>query len=202
MNLELNNSQVLVIGGTKGIGLSIVKSFLLEGAVVHVISRNIDTQLKFELEIKYPSNIFFYQSDAIIEESLNKTYPKILENSKINSRYFDSLRGYIKRGVETGIVTARENKKLVVDFFKYKNVNIKSSLIYAVHNPATGFSGSISERKKQAVKNIIDKGYNNIVFYDDNLDNLLAVQELESSKVKIKIIHVLECKKENRKARQ
>lgn len=127
---------------------------------------------------------------------------KILENSKINSRYFDSLRGYIKRGVETGIVTARENKKLVVDFFKYKNVNIKSSLIYAVHNPVTGFSGSISERKKQAVKNIIDKGYNNIVFYDDNLDNLLAVQELESSKVKIKIIHVLECKKENRKAQQ
>ena len=40
MELNLTNNQVVVIGGTKGIGLSISKGFLNEGAVVHIIARN------------------------------------------------------------------------------------------------------------------------------------------------------------------
>ena len=47
MNLKLTNSQIVIIGGTKGIGLSIAKNFLSEGAVVHIISRNINDELKF-----------------------------------------------------------------------------------------------------------------------------------------------------------
>jgi hypothetical protein len=124
---------------------------------------------------------------------------KILGKSKLNKRYFDSLRGYIKRGVETSIVTARGDKNIVVDFFKKKNVSIKEPLIYAVCDPITNFSGNIPERKKQAVKNIIEKGYNNIIFYDDNLDNLLAVLELSTPEVKIKIIHVVNAKKKTKK---
>ena len=81
MNLELTNTQVIVIGGTHGIGLSISKNFLLEGAVVHIISRNINNELKTELEHKYPFNVFFYQADVTIEESLLFTYSKILQNS-------------------------------------------------------------------------------------------------------------------------
>ena len=49
MNLELTNSQVIVIGGTNGIGLSIAKNFLLEEAVVHIISRNINYNLRIIL---------------------------------------------------------------------------------------------------------------------------------------------------------
>jgi 3-oxoacyl-[acyl-carrier protein] reductase len=81
MDLKLTDSQVVVIGGTNGIGLSISKEFLLEGAYVHIISRNINNDLKIELEEKYPQKVFFYQSDAIIEESLLFTYSKILQNS-------------------------------------------------------------------------------------------------------------------------
>jgi len=124
---------------------------------------------------------------------------KILGNSRIHKRYFSSLKGYIKRGVETAIVTARGNKKIVVGFFKEKGVKIKPSMIYAVHDQKTSFHGSISERKKQAIQDIIKKGYKDIVFYDDNLENLQSAEELQSESVKIKIIHVLECKKENRK---
>jgi hypothetical protein len=124
---------------------------------------------------------------------------KILGNSKINRRLFSSLKGYIERGVETSIVTARGNKKIVVDFFKSKGVNIKSSMIYAIHDPQTPFHGSISERKKQAIQKIIKKGYNDIIFYDDNLENLRAAEELRSDSVKIKIIHVLDAKKKTEK---
>jgi 3-oxoacyl-[acyl-carrier protein] reductase len=81
MNLELTDSQVVIIGGTNGIGLSIAKNFLLEGAFVHIISRNINNKLKIELEDQYPENVFFYQSDATIEGSLVFTYSKILRNS-------------------------------------------------------------------------------------------------------------------------
>ena len=68
MNLELTDSQVIVIGGTNGIGLSIAKNFLLEGAFVHIFSRNINNKLQIELEHKYPLNVFFYQSDVTNEE--------------------------------------------------------------------------------------------------------------------------------------
>jgi 3-oxoacyl-[acyl-carrier protein] reductase len=81
MNLELTNSQVVIIGGTKGIGLSIAKNFLSEGAVVHIISRNINNELKFELEKKNPFSVYFYQSDATIEESLILSYSDIMQNS-------------------------------------------------------------------------------------------------------------------------
>jgi 3-oxoacyl-[acyl-carrier protein] reductase len=132
MNLELNNSQVLVIGGTKGIGLSIAKSFLLEGAVVHVISRNINTKLKLELETKYPTNIFFYQSDATIEESLNKTYPKILENSK---NKIDILIANVGNGI--GVLDPVPKKD---DWDSSWNINFNSAL-----NSIRVFSEKISE---------------------------------------------------------
>ena len=84
MNLELTNSQVLIIGGTKGIGLSIAKNFLSEGAIVHIISRNSNNELKSELEKKYPSCVYFYQSDATIEESLIFSYNNMITSQSLS----------------------------------------------------------------------------------------------------------------------
>jgi cytosine/adenosine deaminase-related metal-dependent hydrolase len=63
--------------------------------------------------------------------------------------------------------------------------------VYPVSNPNSIFKGNISQRKKQAIAELISKGYNNITFYDDNIDNLAAASELNSETVHIKIIHVL-----------
>ena len=49
MDLELINKNVLVIGSSKGIGLSIAQKFLEEGANVNLLARNINKQLKLEL---------------------------------------------------------------------------------------------------------------------------------------------------------
>ena len=81
MELELKESQVVVIGGTKGIGLSISKNFLSEGAIVHIISRNINNDLKFELENNYFGKVFFYQADATFEYSIELALKYILNNS-------------------------------------------------------------------------------------------------------------------------
>lgn len=40
MDLDIKNKIVVVTGGSKGIGLEIVKTFLNEGAIVHFCSRN------------------------------------------------------------------------------------------------------------------------------------------------------------------
>lgn len=116
---------------------------------------------------------------------------KILGNARVHTRMFSSLKGYIERGIPVAIVTARGKKSIVVDFFKRKKVNIKPSMIFAVHDPKANFHGTIAERKKQAVKTLIDKGYNTISIYDDNIDNLKAMFELSSDTIKIKITHVV-----------
>lgn len=81
MELNLTNNQVVVVGGTNGIGLSISKGFLNEGSIVHVIARNENKDLIIELEKKYNSKIFFYKSDATKIDSLKLTFKKILKNT-------------------------------------------------------------------------------------------------------------------------
>ena len=81
MKLNLDNNQVVVVGGTNGIGLSISKGFLSQGAIVHVINKKKNKQLVSELGKKYNSKIFFYQSDATNEELLKTTCEQILQNS-------------------------------------------------------------------------------------------------------------------------
>ena len=132
MNLELTDSQVVIIGGTKGIGLSIARNFLSEGAVVHVISRNINRELKIELEKKNPSRVYFYQSDATIEESLNHTYPQILQNSK---NKIDILIANVGNG--TGVSDHVPKKE---DWDSSWNINFNSAL-----NSIRVFSKKISE---------------------------------------------------------
>ena len=56
MNLLLKNKNIVIIGGSRGIGLSITKGFLEEGAFVHVVSRN---KPDFSND-----HIFHYKADA------------------------------------------------------------------------------------------------------------------------------------------
>lgn len=115
---------------------------------------------------------------------------KILGRSKVYPSTFRSLKRYLSKGVPVAIITARSNKKIILDFFKSKNVHLKPSLVYPVSNPKSTFTGNIAQRKKQAIVELINKGYNNIIFYDDNIENLAAALELNSDKVQVKIIHV------------
>ena len=79
MDLELINKNVLVIGGSKGIGLSIVQKFLEEGAKVNLLSRNISEELKFSLLKSHKDQVFFYEGDAINKESLEDISKQIIK---------------------------------------------------------------------------------------------------------------------------
>jgi hydroxymethylpyrimidine pyrophosphatase-like HAD family hydrolase len=116
---------------------------------------------------------------------------KILGRAKLFPSTYRSFKRYYDMGVDLSIVTARSDKKMILEFFDSKNVKLKPSLVYTIHSPKCNFTGSISERKKQAIQDLISKGYNDIVFYEDNLENLKAAEELSSDRIKIKTIHVV-----------
>jgi len=134
MELDLHYKQVVVVGGRQGIGLSIVKNFLREGSVVHVISRTIDLSLVDDLEHRYTSRIFFYQADATLEESLFLAFKKILINSNFK---IDILISNVGNG--SGIVD------YIPDEMEWEiswNNNFKSAL-----NSVRVFSSIITECK-------------------------------------------------------
>jgi len=82
LELGLQNKVVVITGGTKGIGLSLAKGFLQEGAMVHIISRTANPVLKETFEKEFPSgSFFFYQCDVIDEQSLQQTSVLINQNT-------------------------------------------------------------------------------------------------------------------------
>lgn len=71
MDLQLKDKNIVITGGTKGIGLAVAKAFLLEGAIVHIISRQNDTtgfsDFKDGGVLK---KLFAYQCDVTQEKAL------------------------------------------------------------------------------------------------------------------------------------
>ncbi|TGL10756.1 SDR family NAD(P)-dependent oxidoreductase [Leptospira meyeri] len=80
MNLNLKNKRVFVSGGTRGIGLAIVKGFLAEGARVAFSARNAETiqYLSSDLKKEFPdSNFLFFVSDATDSESTREVFESV-----------------------------------------------------------------------------------------------------------------------------
>lgn len=85
MILNLKNKRVFVSGGSKGIGLAIVRGFLNEGARVALTSRNIES-----LELTYKnlkeefqnSDILYFESDATDAQSTANVFDSIINEWK------------------------------------------------------------------------------------------------------------------------
>jgi hypothetical protein len=92
---------------------------------------------------------------------------------------------------EIGMITARSHRMSVLEFISEKNLPIKKELVYVVNDPKAPFTGTVAERKKQAFEMLIKMGYDNFIYYDDNLDNLEAAKSLEQEySVKFELHHV------------
>ena len=78
------NKNIIIIGGTRGIGLSISNKFLHDKNIVHIISRNKDVKLEKDLQGLFGSKVFFYNCDATLSDEMSDTRAKILKKSNNN----------------------------------------------------------------------------------------------------------------------
>ena len=103
---------------------------------------------------------------------------EILNNSKFMSLW-ETLKAFYRRGINVGIVTARENKEMLIRFFLRNGMDINRHLVFAIGGPTCKFRGRIEDRKRQVIEHLSARGYKNFVFYDDNLNNLNTVADMQ-----------------------
>jgi 3-oxoacyl-[acyl-carrier protein] reductase len=81
MKLDFANKNVVIFGGSYGIGFSIAKGFLSESANVHVISRNFQEKNLNLLKTEFPNSRFYhYSCDATRQVELKNISNILLEN--------------------------------------------------------------------------------------------------------------------------
>ena len=105
---------------------------------------------------------------------------EIMKAGKLINYYFKILKEAYKRKIAIGIVTARDDQRMIYRWLKdHLRTPIDSDLIFAVNDPVHRFRGDVAERKKEAFREIINLGFNDLQFYDDDDNNLRLVQSLE-----------------------
>jgi hypothetical protein len=116
---------------------------------------------------------------------------EILRRSTFITEILEKLLNFYNSGVHVSIVTARSNTKLIRDFFLEKGIDIHPDLVFAVNDPRYNFKGNVAEKKKQAIHGLIENGYKDLVFFDDNEDNLRLAKEIEKERdVKVETVKV------------
>lgn len=115
----------------------------------------------------------------------------ILNNAKL-TKFWKILEETYNKGINVGIVTAREDKEMLIRFFLKNGMDINRYLVFAIGGKKTKFKGHICDRKRQVIEHLSARGYKNFVFYDDNKDNLNEVSKMENRiGVKIKTVQAV-----------
>ena len=114
---------------------------------------------------------------------------EIMKAGKLINYYFKIFKEAYRRKIAIGIVTARDDHNMIYRWLKdHLKHPIDRDLIFAVNdNSYHKFRGDIADRKKEAFREIIDKGFNDLQFYDDDSENLRLVKSLEKEYPNVKI---------------
>ena len=105
---------------------------------------------------------------------------EIMKAGKLIDYYLKIFKEAYKSKLAVGIVTARDDQKMIYTWLReHVGFRIDKDLIFAVNDPVHKFKGGISDRKKQAFKELINMGYSDLQFYDDDDANLKLVKSLE-----------------------
>jgi len=103
----------------------------------------------------------------------------VLRKSEFIQHVYEKLKKYYRSGVH------------VSNFFLENGINIHPDLVIAVNDPKFGFTGNIAQRKKQAILSLIEHGYRDFIFFDDNDENLQLAKETEKERdVKVETVKV------------
>lgn len=114
----------------------------------------------------------------------------ILSKSKFTP-YWDTLKREYNKGTHIGILTARNNCDMIKKFFLKNGIRIKDDLIMAINDSSLGLSGTIQQRKSEAISILAAAGYKLFIFFDDNEPNLESAKKLEKKyNIKVQAVKV------------
>lgn len=106
---------------------------------------------------------------------------EIMKAGKLIEYYLKIFKEAYKMKLAVGIVTARDDREMIYKWLKdHVGFKIDKDLIFAVNDSIHGYRGNISDRKKDAFRDLIDMGYRDLQFYDDDTTNLKLVKSLET----------------------
>jgi hydroxymethylpyrimidine pyrophosphatase-like HAD family hydrolase len=115
----------------------------------------------------------------------------VLKKAEFIQHVYEKLKEYYRKGIHVGIVTARSSSKLIRQFFLENGIDIHPDLVIAVNDPQYKYTGSVAQKKKQAIHSLVEQGYRDFIFFDDNDENLQLAKEVEKEKdVKVETIKV------------
>jgi len=103
---------------------------------------------------------------------------EILKGGKIIEWVFNILKRTIAKGKAVGIITARDDAKLIYDFLSHNGVKINPDYIFAINDPSLGFTGSTAQKKKEAFMKFVQMGFRNFQFFDDDRENIKIANSL------------------------
>lgn len=113
---------------------------------------------------------------------------EIMKAGKLIEYYLKIFKEAYKLKIAVGIVTARDDREMIYKWLReHVGFRIDKDLIFAVNDSVHGYKGSVSERKKSAFRELIDMGYKDLQFYDDDTANLVLVKSLENEYTDVKI---------------
>lgn len=130
------------------------------------------TPEEFNTFQKKPSQILNFDEFQSLE---------IMKAGKLINYYFKIFKEAYRNKIAIAIVTARDDHRMIYRWLKeHLKHPIDSDLVFAVNDNAHHkFKGDIADRKKEAFREIIAKGFNDLQFYDDDDANLRLVKSLE-----------------------
>lgn len=110
-------------------------------------------------------------------------------------KFMDNM---IQKGYSIGILTARGMEDTIRDTLqswlmyekrgKLRSIGSKLKEVFAINDELKKYSGATDFEKKANVIKTLSKAYNEIVFVDDDIRNIRAVQDLHLQNVKAKIV--------------
>lgn len=135
-------------------------------------------------------NTYKWQEGDIVDYSQFRS-DEILDSADL-TKYWKTLEREYRKGTHICILTARGDQNMVWRFFKRKGIEIKNELCIAVEDPKYGFTGSVANKKQEAIEGLVNLGYRRFVFFDDSQENLDHAKRLESkfSNLNVKITTV------------
>jgi FMN phosphatase YigB (HAD superfamily) len=113
---------------------------------------------------------------------------EVMKAGRLIDYYLKIFKDAYRMKIAVGIVTARDDREMIYRWLReHVGYRIDKDLIFAVNDPVHKYKGSISDRKKAAFKDLIDMGYSDFQFYDDDEANLTLVKSLEKEYPQVNI---------------